>query len=374
MNKLWLRLSIFTLGVLAVLSVVAFFLPTAQVTIYPDQQTQSFDIPVQASTDIQEINLSGLLPAQSIEFIIEGRDQITTTGSIALPAAPATGVVQFTNLSVDPVQIPAGTVVRTLSDPAIRFRTTRIASLPGENGAIIDVPVEAIQPGSNGNLGTERLVAIEGPLGINLRVSNSNPTSGGKNQRLKAVSAADQEKLFQRLVAALQQTAWEEYQASADPKDLTLQSNAELDQILEEEYSASVGEPADFLELRLRAVYRVNTVLGTDIQAFANSVLDASLLTGYTPIPETLQITHEQIQNSPQKDQTGYDFHIERRVIYQPDLNSLPRTILGLPLAEAYSVLGKNIPMTQEPRIVLFPENWPRLPYLPFRITLNIEP
>ena len=128
--------------------------------------------------DIDSVNISGALPAQSVSLAVEGRDSLPASGSLRLPSQPAAGTVTFTNLTDQPVEIPQGSGVRGM-DPGIarlRFVTTRPGEVPAGAGQTLQLPVECVTPGLQGNLPAGSLAAIEGLLGTQLSVTNLEPT------------------------------------------------------------------------------------------------------------------------------------------------------------------------------------------------------
>ena len=138
-----LRIGLFTLGVLAVLSIAAVLIPSADITITPETRRQEINLHVQANESVEKINLTGILPIRKINTIVEGRGSIQTTGIVNIPTSYASGVALFKNLTDQALIIPAGTVVST-SDSAQRFSTQRVARLPAGPGEEIEIPIQAL--------------------------------------------------------------------------------------------------------------------------------------------------------------------------------------------------------------------------------------
>lgn len=100
--------------------------------------------------------------------------------------AQAKGVVSLTRQQSQGILvIPAGTIVRTESSGAwpIRFRTTREVTLEND---VVNVPVEALEPGALANVGSGQISIIEGPLSEQLTVKNTSPVEGGRDARYVA--------------------------------------------------------------------------------------------------------------------------------------------------------------------------------------------
>jgi hypothetical protein len=200
------RLGFFSLGVLAVLSIAAALFPSAEVQLSPARELQEIRLAVQASRSIQRVSLAGSVPIQTVNAIIEGRDQIEPTGTAQVPEQIATGEARFTNLTDRPVSIPAGTIVSTLGAP-VRFATDDEGRVPAGPGQSLTLAITSLRPGRAGNLAAGRIQAIEGPLGVDLTVSNPEPTSGGSDRPGPAPTSRDRDQLRERLLARLQESA-----------------------------------------------------------------------------------------------------------------------------------------------------------------------
>jgi len=368
------RLGLFAVSVLAVLAIAAVLFPGAQIRLDPITESQSLTLDVEAASEVESVNISGLIPIHTTQVIVEGREQIAVTGTTRLPAQAATGEVTFTNLGVDALQIPQGTVVRSQGTSPVRFATTRSGALPAGANSSITLPVRALQPGTEGNLAARRLQAVEGPLGMNVSVSNLKPTSGGSSQAIPAPDQKDQQALYDRLYAALQQTALEEYHVSLQsPGDLLVTDEPQLKDVLDEEYTPAIGTPAETLELKLQLAFELPTVSGQDIDQLASSVLDANLSEGYSPVEGSLNIQHT---TPPVLDADGkatWQMQLKRMIKANPNIDRSANLIMGLPVELARRELEDNLQLSQPPQITLAPRWWPRLPFLTFRIHFTTQ-
>jgi hypothetical protein len=117
------RILFFSLGVLAVLSIAAVLLPSAEITLIPETRRQEIELIVQGIEDVSSINLTGTLPIRTINTIVEGRSSIQTTGNVDVPIGFAAGEVHFRNLTDKLITIPLGTVVSN-SDGSRKFAKT----------------------------------------------------------------------------------------------------------------------------------------------------------------------------------------------------------------------------------------------------------
>ncbi len=366
------RVGFFLLGVLSVLALAAFIFPSAQITLTPETQTQQITFTALTSPSITRVNPSGTIPTRPIEVVVEGVHSIETTGSVEIPDQPATGRVQFTNLTDVAVVIPEGTVVMTMDSPPVRFVTTRQARTPAETGGVVDVPVQAVQPGSQGNVPAGAIRTIEGTLGLQLTVTNPSPTSGGSDQTLAAPSQLDRRRAYRQLLDQLRATAAAEIQALLGPGDLLLSTTPFLLTTLEETYTPEDTRPADTLQVSLRLEFQGLVVTEVELRELAQLVLDASLPAGFRPLPGTLTI--EQL-TQPQLDtelSANWQIRAQREIAAEVNAAQAVALTLGQPPATARERLAAALPLSQPPVIELTPDWWPRLPLLGFRIEVGV--
>ena len=112
---------------------------------------------------------------------------------ISVPKSKSKGVARFTNLSQGEVDIPAGTVVATES--STRFVTLNDTRLPAGIDQFVDVPIEALEAGAQGNVAADTITIVEGSLGLSISVTNPNPIKGGANSQLIGATDEDRAKL-----------------------------------------------------------------------------------------------------------------------------------------------------------------------------------
>ena len=363
------RISVFTIGVLSMLVVAGVFIPSAEIYITPATTTESITIDVSASPDNKTVELSGAVPAYFEKIIVEGRGRTPATGVTTIPRQSAFGRVTFLNLTDEDITVPVGTVVSTQDEPPIRFFTTSERTIPaGSDG--ITIPIEAINPGSNGNVSAQKITSIEGPLGLNLSATNQRATTGGSDFSATTPSESDYQLIFDKLFDSLQKTAQTEFEFNTETGDIALSLTPTNRQALEEDYQPETGEPADFLELNLRAEYQFPYAAGTDLHQLGRIVLDRHINDDFTPRPETLQIVH---LSEPRILVTGKStWRMQASWEMGAKLNKTEATsmVLGKAPDDAVQILDEQTPIEPGTNIYLFPEWWPRLPVLPFRIKI----
>ena len=366
------RLTFFTLGVLAVLAVVLLFIPSATVSLYPKLQTQELTLQVSASQSATSVNMAGSLPAHEISIVVEGSQFAQATGQASVPDKPAQGVVRFRNLTTTVVGIPAGTVIRTMTEPAVRFVTMQDGVAEGGVGKTIDIPVRAVDPGLAGNLAADTLVAIQGDLGTELAVANPEPTSGGTERTVAMPAADERARLRAVLLADLRQQALDQFTQNLSPGDLPFPDTLKTSQTLNETYQPEEGQPGEILTLTMQVEISIEYVQASDLNMLAATALDAGLTNEMLPVADTMNIVITNKPASRAGGVTNFEIHASRTLKPNINLSSTTRALQGLSPIEAGQRLESMLPLDSPPQIQLVPSWWPWLPFLQFRITINM--
>jgi hypothetical protein len=363
------RIGIFTVGVLSMLVVAAVFIPSADIIVTPATKTETVTIDVVASNEQKTVELSGTVPAYIKSVEVEGRGSTPATGETLIPRQTAKGNVTFVNLTEDEITVPTGTVVSTEGDAPIRFSTTRSVIVPtGANGTTASI--EAILPGTDGNVSAEKIVAIEGPLGLNLSVTNRRRTSGGSNFTAVSPNQDDYQAIYNQLIDSLQNNAFADFTFNSSPGDVPLSSIPSEQRITEESIKPEFGEPADFLELTLRAEFKFPYASEEDLYQLGRIVLDRHVSDDYTPRPETLKINQLTKPIIRPNGNATWRMQASWQVGAILDETKAVANVLGLAPDQALQKFIENPSIETGTVIRITPEWWPRLPMIPFRINL----
>jgi len=363
------RIGFFTLGVLSMLVVAAIFIPSAEIFVSPASKTETITIDVLASPDHNTVELSGAVPAYVESVVVEGREKTAASGETLIPKQTATGRVSFVNLTEEEISIPIGSVVSTQDETPIRFITTRDVIIPtGTEGAT--VPIEAIQSGSIGNVSAGTIVAIEGWLGLNLSVTNRRGTAGGSDFEANTPNKDDYQKAYNQLFISLLETALSEFEFNSAPGDVALSPIPIHQQALEVNSTPEIGEPADFLELSLRAEFQFTYSDEADLHQLGRIVLDRHISEDYTPRPETLQITQLTKPVNQTSGKTAWRMQASWQMGANLNETEAVSLILGQRPEQALQQLNDQTPVERGTEIRLTPEWWPFLPVFPFRIKI----
>ena len=365
------RIGLFLAGVLSFLLLAALLLPGAEISLQPHVQEQGLTLPIHASSEIPSVQLTGQVPFKKIHVIVEGRDSLPAASRQSFPDRPASGSVLFTNLTDQVLEIPTGTVVRSLGDPPQRFQVSSPGTIPAGSGRSLALPVSGLVPGPAGNLVAGSLVAIEGQLGTSLSVTNPLPTLHGNERLLPVPEEPERQELADQLKHSLQITALAEMEQDLPEGDVLIPASIRLAEVLDQDYQPAAGQPADELRLLLRLNYEAYSVAQQDLQSLAEILLNSSLPDGYLPVDGTLKITH---LSDPvfQGNAAEWSLRASRQVRAVLPESQAVQLALGRDPQSAIRRLVANLDLQDAPQIRLVPSWWPRLPYLPLRIRIKV--
>lgn len=361
------RIGIFGLAVIAVLSIAAVLIPSAEIYITPDSQIQEIELAVQADDSADEVNLAGVLPTNWINVTVEGRGTVPTTGSVGIPIGYASGEVQFQNLTDQIVLVPAGTVVSTANSSS-RFITQRETRVPAGPGEEASAPIKAILPGSRSNLAMNRIAAVEGDLGVIVTVNNSSPISGGSMAPSPAPNPDDRLQLKDDLTSSLAQNALQEIENALQSGDILLTEIPTQIRVVSESYHPEDLQPASELGLTLRLDFTAPYVAAEDIDEFANAILDANLPAGYTAIPGSLMVKQLTTPIFDNGVTNSWRIQLSRALHSEPSSEEAINLALGRKPDQASQMLVENLAISGAPRFVTSPTWWPVIPFISIRV------
>lgn len=368
LQNAYVRLAIFTIGVIGVLGIASLLIPSAQIEIKPESISQTIELPVRADPEVSSYQLTGVLPIQNMTITVEGRDSLPVSGELRVPFQPASGAVTFTNLTDAEVIIPADSTVRTGGESPVRFNTLDEVVIPAGPGEQVSVDIQALAPGSAGNLPPGSLELLDGPLGLSATVSNAERTSGGTDRTSPAPSEADYQAIFDQLFASLLTTATNELDLALDPSDYILSDEPRLESVLQEDYQPAEVQAADEIYLTLRLEFVFEFVSAEDILALVTAAMDANIPQGYTPLVDSISISHLEAEVSEADERSEWVIFASRRIGAQLSEAEIINLALGRSVDAAVEEIMDNLPVDGSPVINMSPGFWSRLPFLPFRI------
>jgi hypothetical protein len=364
------RVIIFSAGVAAVLALAGLFIPRAEVTLNPEAQTISLVIPVNASPEFESVSLSGEIPAQTFSLTLSDERTLVLSSFISVPKTKAAGIARFTNSGSDEVAIPAGTAVAT--NTLIRFVTVDEARLPGGVDEIIEVKIEAVEAGENGNVEANTITTVEGTLGLSVKVTNPEPTRGGTNEDVLGSTEEDRANLREQTLNDLRSTAEEGMRANLAEGDFLIADTVKLAGIQREEFTPPAGEPGAELTLFIQAEFSAHYILAEDLKALASSAVTASIPQGFSPNGET---TFSPLE-TPFTDSTGitrFPLQASQATLRNVDLGQVFNLIRGREAKKAALSVRETLSLQNEPLIIIRPSWWKWLPLIPFNISVEVQ-
>jgi len=364
------RILTFTAGVVAVLALASLFVPRATLTLYPEAKTQSIIIPVAASETTESISVTGLIPSQKISATVSAEQSLAIASQISVPKSKSKGVVRFTNLSQDEVEISVGTVVA--NESSTRFATLNNTRLPAGIDEFVDVPIEALDAGVQGNAAADTITIVEGSLGLSISVTNPNPLKGGTNSQLTGATDEDRAKLREVVLGNLRRDAESKLRAQIAPADLLLLDTFDIVQIIEENFTPPAGEPGKILVLTMQVEFSARYVLDDDLRQLSLSTLNASAENGFAAraLPAYKVITDASTDNSGI---SHFELEVTRTLLRQVNAMQVFSIVRGHKPESIKDELVSKLSLREAPQIAITPSWWKWLPLIPFNISVETK-
>ena len=369
----FVRWLIFSVGLFSTLLIILIFVPSATIVLYPVVDEQSLQMKFRSDPTVKEINVTGAVPFDLIDIEIDGQVEGESTGIIRVPDKKASGTVTFRNLSDQEIFIPMGTIVRTNSDPYVRFETKKEAILEPGVESQIDVPIVSTIAGTNGNVLIGSITAVENDLGGNIVVSNQSAISGGSDKKTLAPTEKDYEKLKKELMEILIKNSIDEMRKNTPNAFLIAEETIKINEIITEERIPAVGDPAERHTLKIKASLSGWMIEKEAILKSVNLAMDADLSGQFLHDEKDIEI--ELIRDSVKFKNNELFWVVEssRRITAKIDENKLVQNILGREINTAKSLIGNDVDLSKEPIIEISPSFWRYLPFFPFRINMVID-
>ena len=237
---------------------------------------------------------------------------------------------------------------------------------------MLDVPVQAVNPGSSGNLPADTLVAIEGELGTSLAVTNPSPTTGGTDHTVPIQTADDRTLLHAALVSEILDQCKSSLQRTLGQGDTYFPSTLAVGQVLSESYFPADGQPGETLSLTINLQCQAQYARAVDVNSLAGMVLDANLPQGFEPISSRLASALSSTPVTDLDGNTSWKIQFQRLLHARIDPVETMQLIQGRSLITAGRKLTASLQLVAAPVIKVTPAWWPWLPVFPFRIAISI--
>jgi len=351
---------------------VRYVLPAATITLVPGRAPMSVSVTLIGDGSVIALDPdTNTLPARFIETTIETTGQIATTGSQQKASDRAVGQIVFSNLGSTPVNIPSGTIVGTSTGVPVSFRTTAPAELAGGVGARVTVPVEAVEPGIEGNVRANTINTVSGALRFRVRVINTNGTSGGGAQLVRVVTQPDRDNLLLQVQAQLAAQAYDALQAELQPGEWLPPESVQTF-VVTQAFDKFNDDEGDTLSLTLRMLAQ-GTALS---QAQTNEAMLAALRLA---VPERGQLVADSVgvRREPGAVAIGRSVEFTMTAVAEDvvpmDTDDVRNAIAGQTPAEAVNTLSSRWQQAAPPDIYRDPAWLDTLPAFPSRIQVRVE-
>ncbi len=363
-----LRIVPILLSILALLALCVTILPSARITYYPKISVQEIEIDLRASEVISGITLSGNIPARFKSVEVNGELSKESSGETFIPSTKSTGEVTFTNLTDFPVEVPQGTILTTGVPDGTQFILLDSVKIPSGTSGIASGRVEAITPGSAGNVKIGEITVIAGDLSDMLEVNNLQALSGGSDVETTSPDEDDYQKLKNDLINQLKTDAIAQLHAQESQNIQIIDESLLIDSVISEEQVNPVGQPSDTATIRLDLSMKVLTYMENDLKTIALMGLNSDLQKDFIPLDD--EITLEQI-GGMRVDELGQAYWTVRasRVIipkWNPD--QAANQMAGKRVEDAADYLSSVMQQTEPAKIQLLTSWWPWMPFLPTQI------
>lgn len=358
-----IKLSLLVILCFMVLYVVVFALPSATVILYPESETLQLALDLRATTQVDQINITGSIPAERQTIMLTEQKTGLSTGTVPVGKDKATGEVSLKNLTQDTVNLPTGTVFSTSSEEAIRFIAgDEVQIPPGEES--VKLSVEAILPGEEGNVQAGQITIIEGIYGSQLEVANEEPFTGGTSPYLPAPTADDYNVLRSELLAELEEQALTSSEPDASGGLIPIQESLKLEEVTREEQANPPGVASDTLTLTLTARYGVLYYDPVQVTELAKKVLDIAKPKQYHTLGTNIFITSIGEVTMIDSSEADWTVNIAQQIIKDYPSESLKKMIKGKRITEAVRILNEEVPHSRSAEVIPFIKWWPNLPFV----------
>lgn len=360
--------SILSLAALIALFVV--IVPRAEITVFPVTSQQQIEITIKASEVYSGASPSGNIPASKSYAEVSGELSQPSSGKTTIPTEKATGLVTFVNLTETSVNIPAGTLLMASGENGLLFQTMEDATLTAGINKSIEVSVEALSPGSEGNVGAGEIKIITGDLGEFLSVSNLTPFSGGGGIETPSPTENDYTILETQLLADLLQQGLISLKENRDQGIEIIEESLTVDEILLKERVTPIGESSDEAVLHVTLRVSALTYQKNDLEIIAALVLNSNLPDGYKLLNNDITLQQLEAISIDQLGQSTWKISASQTLVPDWDVEAVTNEITGMSVKKAKDYLGSLFDQSEPARIDLITDWWPWMPMLPTQIKI----
>lgn len=376
------RIGVFFVFLALIAGIAYVVVPGATVYIVPAQQSVEAQVQIIADPSLQanEVDVeNGLIPPTRLRLEVEDTASVPTTGSRDTDDVLALGLVTFINRTDTPITVPISTQVSTGTGNPVMFRTLQEATLAGQAGAEAEVIVEAmpVSSGEVGNVASNTINTVIGPLDNRIDVVNREPTTGGESRSLRTASEADRELLLALIRQQLQARAFVEMEMVLSPTQFIVDDTV---RIIEERtdsmtFNVEIGEPAETLSLTMSAVVE-GVVIDEELsQRIVFAYLSDQIPRGRVIDRDSIVYSRGPFTVDTATNTISFVMSGSAEVRGQVDEAILRERLAGRSVGDALIYLFEEVDIAEDtsPRIEVSPNWFGQMPLLPMRINIVTE-
>lgn len=363
----------FTLGILAVLGLLGFFLPSAQVKIFPERTRQEFAFKVWADDQLDTFTINGGVPAEVRKFELTLEQSGTSTGSVEASVEAAQGWVNFQSTFNQKISLPAGTLLQTEEDPRLFFILDQEIALDPATGGTVKAEVHAQATGEEGNLTTGTHLTVLSAFGNLISAQAAEAFTGGSSVTSPAPTDEDYAELEEKLLKALRTQAVDEMTARLSGDEQLVETTLSKGTVVNRVRSVEPGTPADHFALKLTVQFSALVYRQSDLQSLVAAVLDANLPEGMAAVDSSLELEPE--NDSMRFDSQGnptWQINAQRWIIPKLELDTVSNRIAGIKTGAASQIIQTMVSTRQPSEIQCTPAWWKWMPFVPFRMQIEV--
>lgn len=367
----WAKVAVFSLAILSSLMLMAVFILSAEIILPIRTHTLNIKATLFADPNIKSASITGGVPVDAVQVIVEGKSEIPCTGSVLVGENTAVGSVTVIKMDPMPLTIPEGTLFLTVGEPLVKFESTRAVNLIEGTGINVEVPIKAMESGVRGNVDEGSILAVEGELGTRIYVNNDEPTSGGTDMTSPSPAEVDYVNLRNKLIGELKQLAIKQLENDTQVEDV-FPVRINFINVVSENSSPDRNIPSDILSMTMTAEYEIWLVKKADLNSVASMIIQANVPEGYVPAKIDPQIT---LLTEPLSHQSSgtvrWDVECVQQYSSHWTRDEIAHWAAGKKITDVYGWLEDTFDLSESPQIKIDPFSLGFMPLIPFRIDVR---
>lgn len=375
------RIIILTIVLGVILGALYITVPSASVSFTMEQELIQVSTTITADPNALDIDVENrIIPATRYEVLVQTQQQIETTGSEQGTSTRAIGSVIFTNNTNSPIVVPFGTQVSTSTGESITFETTLAVTVPA-NGSIDDVGIIATEAfaGEIGNVGIRTINNVVGTLSDSLSVTNDVATINGSSESYQVVAPEDMERIMGDSRQSLQVLGFSEIAADiGDTQTIIIESVNIPNELLRNDwitYSHTIDDRTDFLTLNIQVIVEALVIDDRLAQQVVFAQVSSQKPDDMVLNPESFLYLRGPVIETDADNLTTFEAFGEGIASAQVDIYNLQSDLTRRPIDEAQRLIAATVDIAanSQPLIEVSPAWIQHMPFLPVRITIEIE-